>query len=80
MKTFVRKSRSHGYRELGIFDESIHELVSINQDYEWTYEVIKAKYLTYGDAEQFEIVKAKQKLCDPKITVLRSDSKEWCIT
>ena len=44
-----------------MFDELILELESINQEDVWTYEVIKAKYLIYGDAEQFEIVKATSK-------------------
>jgi hypothetical protein len=61
VKTFVRQSISNGYRELGMFDESILELKSINQEDVWTYEVIKAKYLTYRDAKQFEIVEATSK-------------------
>mgnify|MGYP001263999105 CR=1 FL=1 len=77
MKTFVRQSRSHGYRELGIFDESIHELVSINQDDEWTYEVIKGKYLTNRDAKQFEMVEAmSESYVIQKINDFWSDSKE----
>ena len=51
VKTFVRQSSSHGYRELGMFDELILELESINQEDVWTYEVIKANYLTYRDAK-----------------------------
>ena len=58
MKTSIHLSRSNGYRELGMYDESILELESINQDDVWTYEVIKAKYLTYRDAKQFEMAEA----------------------
>jgi predicted Zn-dependent protease len=55
MNLRTRLSRSNGYRELGMFDESI------NQDDVWTYEVIKAKYLTYRDAKQFEMAEAMTK-------------------
>lgn len=61
MKTSIHLSRSNGYRELGMFDESILELESINQEDVWTYEVIKAKYLTYRDAKQFEMAEAMTK-------------------
>ena len=61
MKTSIHLSRSNGYRELGMFDESILELESINQEDVWTYEVIKAKYLTYWDAKQFEMAEAMTK-------------------
>ena len=44
-----------------MFDESILELESINQDDVWTYEVIKAKYLTYRDAKAFEEAEAMSK-------------------
>jgi hypothetical protein len=36
-----RLSRSNGYRELRMFDESILELESIKQEDVWTYAVIK---------------------------------------
>jgi hypothetical protein len=61
LKTSIHLSRSNGYRELGMYDESILELESINQDDVWTYEVIKAKYLTYWDAKQFEMAEAMTK-------------------
>ena len=44
-----------------MFDELILELESINQEDVWTYEVIKAKYLTYRDAKQFEMAEAMTK-------------------
>lgn len=58
MNLSTHLSRSNGYRELGMFDESILELESINQEDVWTYEVIKANY---RDAKQFEIVEATSK-------------------
>ena len=44
-----------------MYDESILELESINQDDVWTYEIIKAKYLNYRDAKQFEMAEAMTK-------------------
>ena len=61
MKTSIRLSRSNGYRELGMYDQSILELESVRQEDVWTYEVIKAKYLTYRDAKQFEMAEAMTK-------------------
>ena len=61
MNLRIHLTRSNGYRELGMYDESILELESINQDDVWTYEVIKAKYLTYRDAKQFEMAEAMTK-------------------
>ena len=55
MKLRTRLSRSNGYRELGMYGESINELESIEGDDRWTYEVIKAKYLTYRDAKEWEL-------------------------
>ena len=54
MNLRTRLSRSNGYRELGMYGESINELESIEGDDRWTYEVIKAKYLTYRDAKKWE--------------------------
>ncbi|MDA7757353.1 hypothetical protein N8920_05590 [Opitutales bacterium] len=54
MKTSIHLSRFNGYRELGMYDESI------NQDDVWTYEVIKAKYLTYRDAKEWEVSKVSR--------------------
>ena len=61
MKTSIYLSHSNGYRELGMYDESILELESSKQEDVWTYEVIKAKYLTYRDAKQFEMAEAMTK-------------------
>ena len=61
MKTSVHLTRSNGYRELGMFDQSILELEEIEGDDRWKYEVIKAKYLTYRDAKAFEQAEAMSK-------------------
>ena len=58
MNLRTRLSRSNGYRELGMYGESINELESIEGDDRWTYEVIKAKYLTDRDAKEWELAKA----------------------
>ena len=58
MKTSIHLSRANGYRELGMFDESILELESIRQEDVWSYDVIKSKYLTYFEAKQFEMASA----------------------
>ena len=44
-----------------MYDESILELESVRQEDVWTYEVIKAKYLTYWDAKEFEFAEAMTK-------------------
>jgi tetratricopeptide (TPR) repeat protein len=58
MKTSIHLSRANGYRELGMFDQSILELESIRQEEVWSYDVIKSKYLTYFEAKQFEMASA----------------------
>ena len=58
MKTSIHLSRANGYRELGMFDQSILELESIRQEDVWSYDVIKSKYLTYFEAKQFEMASA----------------------
>ena len=48
-------SRSNGYRELGMIDESINELEAIEfGEDRWHPLVIKARYKTYSDAKEFE--------------------------
>ena len=61
MKTSVHLTRSNGYRELGMYDQSILELEEIEGEDRWKYEVIKAKYLTYRDAKAFEEAEAMSK-------------------
>ena len=61
MNLRTRLSRSNGYREMGMYDQSILELESVRQEDVWTYEVIKAKYLTYWDAKEFEFAEAMTK-------------------
>jgi tetratricopeptide (TPR) repeat protein len=58
VKTSIHLSRANGYRELGMFDESILELESIRQEDVWSYDVIQSKYLTYFEAKQFEMASA----------------------
>ncbi len=50
-----RLSRSNGYRELGMFDESILELEEIEGDECWHPSVVEARYKTYRDAKQWEL-------------------------
>ncbi len=56
MKLRTRLSRSNGYRELGMFDESILELEAIEfGEDRWHPLVIVARYKTYRDAKEWEI-------------------------
>jgi len=49
----TRLSRSNGYRELGMFDESILELEAIESGEDrWHPLVIEARYKTYRDAKE----------------------------
>ena len=50
-------SRSNGYRELGMFDESILELEEIEGNDRWHPLVVKAHYNTYRDAKEWELAK-----------------------
>jgi hypothetical protein len=44
--------RSIGYRELGMFDESILELEEIEGEDRWHTLVVEARYNTYPDAKE----------------------------
>ena len=55
MNLRTRLSRSNGYRELGMFDESILELEEIEGDERWHPSVVEARYKTYRDAKQWEL-------------------------
>ena len=50
-------SRSNGYRELGMFDESILELEEIEGKDRWHPLVVEASYNTYRDAKEWELAK-----------------------
>ena len=59
MKLRTRLSRSNGYRELGMFDESTLELEAIEfGEDRWHPLVIEARYKTYRDAKQWELANA----------------------
>jgi|14_taG_2_1085336.scaffolds.fasta_scaffold00607_10 tetratricopeptide (TPR) repeat protein len=56
-------SRSNGYRELGMFDESILILEDIPfEEDRWHPLVVEARYKTYRDAEQWELAIIMAKL------------------
>ena len=57
MNLRTRLSRSNGYRELGMFDESILELEAIDGDDRWHPLVVEARYNTYRDAKEWEMAK-----------------------
>ena len=57
VKQSVHLSRSNGYRELGMFDESILELEAIDGNDRWHPLVLEARYNTYRDAKESELAK-----------------------
>jgi predicted Zn-dependent protease len=57
LKTSIHLSRSKGYRELGMFDESILELEEIEGEDRWHPSVVEARYNTYRDAKEWELAK-----------------------
>ena len=57
MNLLTHLSRSKGYRELGMFDESILELEAIDGDDRWHSSVVEARYNTYRDAKEWELAK-----------------------
>ena len=57
MNLRTRLSRSNGYRELGMFDESILELEEIEGEDRWHPSVVEARYNTYRDAKEWELAK-----------------------
>ena len=69
-------SRSNGYRELGMFDESILELEAIEfGEDRWHPLVIEARYKTYRDAKEWELAKIMADL----LTKRFPDQVEWLI-
>ena len=50
-------SRCNGYRELGMYDESILELEEIEGEDRWHPSVVEARYNTYRDAKEWELAK-----------------------
>jgi hypothetical protein len=60
LKTSVHLSRSNGYRELGMYDESILELEEIEGADRWHPSVVEASYNTYRDAKEWEMDKYPQ--------------------
>ena len=76
MNLRTRLSRSNGYRELGMFNESILELEAIEfGDDRWHPLVIEARYKTYRDAKQWELAKIMADL----LTKRFPDQVEWLI-
>ena len=72
MKTSVHLNRSNGYRELGMFDQSILELEEIDGDDRWHSSVVEARYNTYRDAKEWELAKTMAEVMyerDPKSLV-----------
>ena len=45
-------SRSYGYLELGMFDESMLELEAVDGNDRWHSLVVEARYKTYRDAKE----------------------------
>ena len=57
MNLRTRISRSNGYRELGMFDESILELEEIEGEDRWHPSVVEARYNNYRDAKEWGLAK-----------------------
>ena len=55
MNLRTRLSRSSGYRELGMFEESISELDEIDSEEQADTLVLEARYKTYRDAKAWEL-------------------------
>jgi predicted Zn-dependent protease len=75
MNLRTRLSRSNGYRELGMYDESILELEEIEGDERWHPLVIEARYKTYRDAKQWALAKIMADLLIKRFP----DQVEWLI-
>ena len=76
MNLRTRLSRSNGYRELGMFDESILELEAIEfGEDRWHPLVIEARYKTYRDAKEWELAKIMADLLIKHFP----DQVEWLI-
>ena len=68
-------SRSNGYRELGMFDESILELEEIEGNDRWHPLVVEASYNTYRDAKEWELAMTMAKLKHES----KPNSLEWLL-
>ena len=74
MNLRTRLTRSNGYRELGMYDESILELENIQGEDWWRSEVIDARYKTYRDAKEWELAKTMAELLYER----KPSSFKWC--
>jgi len=76
MNLRTRLSRSNGYRELGMFDESILILEDIPFEEErWHPLVVEARYNTYRDAKEWTLAMAMAKLKHES----KPNSLEWLL-
>ena len=72
----TRLSRSNGYRELGMLDESILILEDIPFDKErWHSLVVEAPYKTYRDAKEWTLAMTMAKLKHES----KANSLEWLL-
>ena len=63
MNLRTRLSRSNGYRQLGMFDESILELEEIEFGEDWWHPtVVQSRYNTYRDAREWELAMTMAKV------------------
>ena len=76
MNLRTRLSRSNGYRELGMFDESILILEDIPFEEErWHPLVVEARYNTYRDAKEWTLALTMAKLKHES----KPNSLEWLL-
>jgi len=76
MNLRTRLSRSNGYRELGMFDESILILEDIPfEEDRWHPLVVEARYKTYRDAKEWTLAMTMAKLK----TESKPNSLEWLL-
>jgi hypothetical protein len=76
MNLRTRLSRSNGYRELGMFDESILILEDIPFDEDrWHPLVVEARYNTYRDAKEWTLAMTMAKLKHES----KPNSLEWLL-
>ena len=69
----TRLSRSNGYRELGMYDESILELEEIEGEDRWHPSVVEARYKTYRDDKERELAMTMARVLAEGLP----DSFEW---
>ena len=76
MNLRTRLSRSNGYRELGMFDESILILEDIPfEEDRWHPLVVEARYKTYRDAKEWTLAMTMAKLKHES----KPNSLEWLL-